>query len=66
MVTKNSAADYARRRATTHGDRFLELADALRTGDRTRGLALATAMRAQDGPLGHLDARGLLAKGSIT
>jgi 1,4-alpha-glucan branching enzyme len=62
MVTKNSAADYARRRATAHGDRFIELAVTLRAGDRIRAMDLATTMRAADGPFGQLDARGLLAK----
>jgi 1,4-alpha-glucan branching enzyme len=51
MVTKNSAADYARRRATDHGARFTALAAALRAGNRTG------TTRSQ--PFGHLDARGL-------
>jgi 1,4-alpha-glucan branching enzyme len=54
MVTKDSAADYARRRATVHRTRFAELAARLRRG--TRDLP---DYRAEDGPFGHLDARGL-------
>jgi 1,4-alpha-glucan branching enzyme len=69
MVTKNSAEDYARRRAGVHGERFAELAGLLRavgephgTADRARreeALARAVALRAEDGPFGHLDARDL-------
>jgi 1,4-alpha-glucan branching enzyme len=55
MVTKNSAADYARRRATEHDARFAALADALRTGNRVAPT--------YDGPFGHLDARGLAKDG---
>lgn len=62
MVTKDSAADYARRRARVHGDRFTELAAALRGGHRRAALARAGALRAEDGPFGRLDARDLLAK----
>jgi 1,4-alpha-glucan branching enzyme len=50
MVTKDSAADYARRRAARHGARVTELATALRAGRPTTGWS---------GPFGHLDARGL-------
>ncbi|HEY0805774.1 MAG TPA: 1,4-alpha-glucan branching protein domain-containing protein, partial [Pseudonocardiaceae bacterium] len=55
MVTKDSAADYARRRATEHGARFAALADALRTGNRVAPT--------YGGPFGHLDARGLAKDG---
>ncbi|MGH3492601.1 MAG: 1,4-alpha-glucan branching protein domain-containing protein, partial [Sciscionella sp.] len=58
MVTKDSAADYARRRAGQHLDRFAELEAALTNGDpaaRTR----ARALREVDGVFGHLDARDL-------
>lgn len=58
MVTKDSAADYARRRAATHHDRFTELADLLRDG-APELLARAGRLRAEDGPFGHLDARDL-------
>jgi 1,4-alpha-glucan branching enzyme len=59
MVTKNSATDYARRRAGEHHDRLIRLADALRAEDRARAAALADRLRAEDGPFGHLDARAL-------
>jgi 1,4-alpha-glucan branching enzyme len=49
MVTKNSAADYARRRAAAHRTRFTELA----TGRAT----------VRGGPFGQLDARGLRKNG---
>jgi 1,4-alpha-glucan branching enzyme len=62
MVTKNSAADYARRRAATHRAAFTELATKL-----NRAVPMSSV---QDGfpvpspdvrevPFGHLDARGL-------
>lgn len=63
MVTKDSAADYARRRARVHGERFDALARALRAGDRHPADALATRLRSEDGPFGHLDARGLRSAG---
>lgn len=59
MVTKDSAAGYARDRAATHTARFDRLADLVesgRTGDATR---LAAELRAVDGLFGHLDARQL-------
>jgi len=59
MVTKDSAADYARRRAKVHGDRFAELAALIRAGHPGRR-ARAEAQRAEDGLFGRLDARGLL------
>jgi 1,4-alpha-glucan branching enzyme len=59
MVTKDSAADYARRRARVHTERFDALAGLLRRGDRTRAEELAAVYRADDGPFGHLDARAL-------
>jgi 1,4-alpha-glucan branching enzyme len=59
MVTKDSAADYALRRAKVHGDRFAELAGMLRSGNPSR-FAMAEALRAEDGMFGRLDARGLL------
>jgi 1,4-alpha-glucan branching enzyme len=63
MVTKDSAADYARRRAKVHGDRFAELASLLRAGNRPRALARAAELRAEDGPFGQLDGRGLIGTG---
>ncbi|WP_433264355.1 1,4-alpha-glucan branching protein domain-containing protein [Actinosynnema sp. CS-041913] len=56
MVTKDSAADYARYRAKAHADRFAELAALLRHG---RGHERAAELRRVDGPFGHLDARDL-------
>jgi 1,4-alpha-glucan branching enzyme len=55
MVTKDSAADYARRRAALHGERFAELAAAVGSG----GPAGVAELRTVDGPFGHLDARDL-------
>jgi 1,4-alpha-glucan branching enzyme len=59
MVTKDSAADYARRRAKVHGDRFGELAGMVRAGHHERARWRAGELRAEDGVFGHLDARGL-------
>jgi 1,4-alpha-glucan branching enzyme len=56
MVSKDSAADYARRRADEHRARSAELAGAIRSGDPTAG-EIAERYRAVDGPFGHLDAR---------
>ena len=56
MVTKDSAADYARYRAKVHADRFNELVALRRAG---RGRDRAAELRLVDGPFGHLDARGL-------
>ena len=55
MVSRNSAADYARERARRHGEKFAALADAIESGaDAER---LAAEQRAVDGPFGQLDAR---------
>jgi 1,4-alpha-glucan branching enzyme len=59
MVTKDSAAGYARGRAETHRARFAELAWTLRDGRQDDALATAARLRAEDGPFGHLDARAL-------
>ncbi|WP_018682224.1 1,4-alpha-glucan branching protein domain-containing protein [Actinokineospora enzanensis] len=59
MVTKDSAADYARRRAKVHGERYAELASLLRAGARDRAWARATELRDEDGLFGNLDARAL-------
>jgi 1,4-alpha-glucan branching enzyme len=58
MVTKDSAAEYARERATGHLARFHRLADAIGRDPR-RALALAALHHADDGPFAHLDARAL-------
>lgn len=60
MVTKDSAADYARRRAKVHEERFAELAGLLRSGRGDRALARAEELGSEDGPFGHLDARQLI------
>ena len=52
MVTKDSAADYARRRAAVHTERFDALRWSLRRGDRARAEELAAAYRADDGRSG--------------
>lgn len=57
MVSKNSAPDYARRRAAEHAKRFGRLADGIEAG--YPDLALAEEFRHVDGPFGHLDARQL-------
>jgi 1,4-alpha-glucan branching enzyme len=59
MVSMDSAADYARRRASVHTGRFHELANLLEAGDVDKAAALATAFRVQDAPFGHLDTRAL-------
>jgi 1,4-alpha-glucan branching enzyme len=59
MVTKDSAADYARRRAKVHSERFGELSELLRLGHQRRALARAEVLRTEDYLFGHLDARGL-------
>jgi 1,4-alpha-glucan branching enzyme len=59
MVTKDSAADYARRRARVHTERFDLLAGLLRDGQYARARECAAAFRVEDGPFGHLDARRL-------
>jgi 1,4-alpha-glucan branching enzyme len=57
MVTKDSAADYARRRAREHADRVDELADLLDAGQPARGTRLAAELDRRDALFGHLDAR---------
>ena len=59
MVTKDSAADYARRRATVHGSRFDELCELLRLGHYDRAVQRATDLADDDYLFGRLDARGL-------
>ena len=68
MVTRDSAAEYARDRARGHAERFHALADAIElrrpalrpVADRPgpdRADTLAIELRMIDGPFGHLDAR---------
>jgi 1,4-alpha-glucan branching enzyme len=60
MVTKDSAADYARRRAKVHTERFGELSSLLRLGHPERARARAEELLAEDYLFGRLDARGLI------
>lgn len=57
MVTRDSAAAYARDRARTHSERFHALADLVEAGDTDGAERLAANLRVIDGPFGHLDAR---------
>ena len=59
MVTKDSAAHYARRRAAEHRDRVRELTDLLPAGEHARAAARAATFNAQDDVFGTLDARAL-------
>lgn len=56
MVSKDSAADYARSRIATHSTQFERLRRAL-DGDPARAAGLAADWQRVDGPWGHLDAR---------
>lgn len=56
MVSKDSAAGYARERVAAHETAFSALARAI---DEGRGMAVAPGQRTIDGPFGHLDARAL-------
>ncbi|HEX8306135.1 MAG TPA: glycoside hydrolase family 57 protein [Jatrophihabitans sp.] len=55
MISRDSAADYARQRARLHADRFTALADAIESG--VGADLLAARLREVDGPFGRLDAR---------
>lgn len=61
MVTRDSAAAYARTRAAEHRRRFHALAELVDAGAPARAAALAEAARQaeDDGPFGWLDARAL-------
>ncbi|MBI3687095.1 MAG: DUF1957 domain-containing protein [Actinobacteria bacterium] len=59
MVSKDTAAQYARDRADGHAARFHRLADLITAEDRPGASALAGELRHLDGPFGHLDARRL-------
>lgn len=59
MVTKDSAAHYARRRAAQHRDRVRELTDLLPAGRHAEAASRAATFAAQDDVFGRLDARGL-------
>ncbi len=59
MVSKDSAADYARYRAHLHAHATREIAGALASGHREAAERLATGWNAADGLFGALDARRL-------
>lgn len=59
MISKDSAADYARGRHRAYLDRFEGLARLLRSGHLDAAAAEAARLRTLDGPFGHLDARTL-------
>ncbi|MBO0864485.1 MAG: glycoside hydrolase family 57 protein [Mycobacterium sp.] len=59
MVSKNSAADYARYRAHLHAHATREIADALASGRRRVAQRLADGWNRADGLFGALDARRL-------
>jgi len=59
MVTKDSAAGYARDRHDRHHHEVRLLADLVERGDVAAASALAERLRSYDGPFGHLDARSL-------
>ena len=59
MVSKDSAAHYARRRAAQHRDRVRELTDLLPAGRHALAADRAAEFAAQDDLFGHLDARAL-------
>jgi 1,4-alpha-glucan branching enzyme len=59
MVSKDSAADYARYRAQLHAHATREIADALASGHRDVAERLAEGWNRADGLFGALDARRL-------
>jgi len=59
MVTKDSAAAYARSRHAAHLARLTELADVVSAGRNAAADRVAARLREVDGPFGHLDARVL-------
>ncbi|MGZ4486222.1 MAG: DUF1957 domain-containing protein, partial [Nocardioidaceae bacterium] len=56
MVSRDSAADYARSRFRQHAGLFDRLAALIEQGDPSAAVLAAEARRS-DGPFGHLDAR---------
>ena len=63
MVTKDSAAGYARDRHDRHHREARLLADLVERGDGAAAHALAMRLQRKDHPFGHLDARLLAAGG---
>jgi len=66
MVSKDSAADYARYRAHLHAHATREISDALAAGRREHALRLAEGWNRADGLFGALDARRLPAMKEIS
>ena len=62
MVSKDSAAGYARDRHARHHRDARVLADLVERGDVRAADSLAARLRSVDGPFGHLDARLLVAE----
>ncbi|KXO88592.1 1,4-alpha-glucan branching protein [Tsukamurella pulmonis] len=59
MVSKDTAAGYARDRAYKHAHALREIAEAAERGDETRAVVLARGWRHADDPFPGLDARRL-------
>lgn len=59
MITKDSAADYARSRIADHRAQVVTLAEAVLADDTDRADWCASQINATDTPFGHLDARTL-------
>lgn len=59
MVSKDSAADYARARAALHSGRVVELSDLITEGRRAEALSTVRRYDRQDTLFGQLDARML-------
>jgi 1,4-alpha-glucan branching enzyme len=57
MITKDSAAGYARHRAAEHARRFDRLASLVESGRGADAARYAAELHTVDGPFGHLDAR---------
>lgn len=66
MVSKDTAAGYARDRAYKHAHALREICAALEHGDEKRACHLADGWRRADGPFPGLDARRLLAPSAVT
>jgi 1,4-alpha-glucan branching enzyme len=59
MVSKESAADYARSRAHRHADRVIEISDLLAADREAEAAAAVARYDRQDNIFGQLDARSL-------
>ncbi|MBO0852104.1 MAG: DUF1957 domain-containing protein, partial [Pseudonocardia sp.] len=56
MVSKGSAADYARARAARHAGHVVEITELLRAGEREKAARVVADYDARDGVFGQLDA----------